>query len=120
MMITKFRAKFCEFSKVEEGLILSFIDEAKLEISPKIWGKYYENAVIYLAAHLLSMQGVLNQENQSQIREVTSKSVGALSISYASAKTGFEGLSGSYYLTKYGKRFLELKRLINPHFGVVR
>ena len=69
------------------------------------------------------MQGALSNEanaNPQPLREIGSKAVGSLSVSYTSGKTGFESESGSYYLTKYGQRFLELKKLVTPHFGLVR
>ena len=69
------------------------------------------------------MQGALNTEattSPQPLREIGSKTVGSLSVSYTSGKTGFESESGSYYLTKYGQRYLELKKLITPHFGLVR
>lgn len=122
-MLNNFRVKFSEFSKIGDEVILNFIEEAKLQINPKIWGRYYEVGVIYLTAHLITMQGLLNDSttnNPTPIQEVSSKSVGALSISYTSNKTGFENESGDYFLTKYGKRFLELKKIVKPHFGVLK
>lgn len=123
MTSADFLAKFPEFKKVELTLIELSLDEAKLQVVKKIWGRFYEVGVLYLAAHILAMKGALSADagaNPQPLREVSSKAVGALSIGYASGKTGFESEFGSYYLTKYGQRFLELKKLILPHFGLVR
>nr|DAJ97447.1 MAG TPA: head to tail adaptor [Caudoviricetes sp.] len=118
-----FLAKFPEFSNVDLARIDLALDEAKLQVVENIWGRFYGVGVLHLAAHILAMQGALNADagaNPQPLREVSSKAVGSLSVGYTSGKTGFESEYGSYYLTKYGQRFLELKRLILPHFGLVR
>ena len=123
MTAADFLNKFPEFQSVDETRIELGLNEAKLQVVEKIWGRFYEIGVLHLAAHILAMQGALNTEatnNPQPLREISSKAVGSLSVSYTSGKTGFESESGSYYLTKYGQRFLELKKLVTPHFGLVR
>lgn len=123
MTAADFLNKFPEFQAVDETRIKIGLDEASLQITEKIWGRFYEVGVLHLAAHILAMQGALSTEatnNPQPLREIGSKAVGSLSVSYTSGKTGFESESGSYYLTKYGQRFLELKKLVTPHFGLVR
>lgn len=123
MTTADFLNKFPEFQSVNKTRIELGLDEAKLQVVEKIWGRFYEIGVLHLAAHILAMQGVLSNEanaNPQPLREIGSKAVGSLSVSYTSGKTGFESESGSYYLTKYGQRFLELKKLVTPHFGLVR
>ena len=118
-----FLAKFPEFSKVALARIDLALDEAKLQVVENIWGRFYEVGVLHLAAHILATQGALSADagaTPHPLREVSSKAVGSLSVGYTSGKTGFESEYGSYYLTKYGQRFLELKKLILPHFGLVR
>ena len=123
MTAADFLNKFPEFSNVVLARIDLALDEAKLQVTEKIWGRFYEVGVLHLAAHILAMQGALSTEatNSPQpLREISTKAVGNLSVSYTSGKTGFESESGSYYLTKYGRRFLELKKLVTPHFGLIR
>nr|DAY17436.1 MAG TPA: head to tail adaptor [Caudoviricetes sp.] len=123
MTTADFLNKFPEFKAVDETRIGLSLDEAKLQVAEKIWGRFYEVGVLHLVAHILAMQGALSTEatNSPQpLREIGSKAVGSLSVSYTSGKTGFESESGSYYLTKYGQRYLELKKLVTPHFGLVR
>lgn len=123
MKYADFINKFPEFKSVDNNKIIFALDEAKLQINSKIWGKYYEVGILYLTAHILAIGGNLNADDtisSAPLKEIASKSVGALSISYTSGKTGFENDSGSYFLTKYGQRFLELKKLITPHFGLVK
>ena len=118
-----FLAKFPEFSNVALARIDLALDEAKLQVVESIWGRFYEVGVLHLAAHILATQGALSADAEASphpLREVSSKAVGSLSVGYTSGKTGFESEYGSYYLTKYGQRFLELKKLILPHFGLVR
>ncbi|MGG7074335.1 DUF4054 domain-containing protein [Campylobacter sp. 9BO] len=111
MTYAQFLERFNEFKGLNEGLFNAVSEEAKLEVSPKIWGRFYESGVANLTAHILAVSGYLktgasNTPTAEPQREITSKSVGSLSVSYAT--------------TKYGQRYLELKRLIMPHFGVVR
>ena len=123
MTAADFLNKFPEFQAVDETRIKVGLDEASLQVTEKIWGRFYEVGVLHLAAHILAMHGALSTEattSPQPLREIGSKTVGSLSVSYTSGKTGFESESGSYYLTKYGQRFLELKKLVIPHFGLVR
>ena len=122
MDFKSFIERFDEFKDVSETKINHALDDAKLQISSKAWGTFYEVGVYNLTAHILASSGALGGDsgNFAPIKEATSKTVGALSIGYASAKTGFENTKGGYYLTKYGQRYLELLRLVSLHIGVVR
>lgn len=123
MDFKSFIERFDEFKGVSEVKINHALDDAKLQISSKVWGSFYEVGVYNLTAHILASSGALGGEDNNSfapIKEATSKTVGALSIGYASAKTGFENTKGNYHLTKYGQRYLELLRLVSLHIGVVR
>lgn len=122
MDFKSFIERFDEFKGVSETKINHALDDAKLQISNKVWGTFYEVGVYNLTAHILASSGALGGDsgNFAPIKEATSKTVGALSIGYASAKTGFENTKGNYHLTKYGQRYLELLRLVSLHIGVVR
>ena len=122
MDFRSFIERFDEFKDVSEVKINHALDDAKLQISSKAWGTFYEVGVYNLTAHILASSGALGGDsgNFAPIKEATSKTVGALSIGYASAKTGFENTKGNYHLTKYGQRYLELLRLVSLHIGVVR
>lgn len=125
MTYAEFLERFSEFAGLSESLFNAVSEEAKLEVTPKIWGRFYESGVANLTAHILAVGGYLNTGTSNTPtaepqREIMSKSVGSLSVSYASVRSGFENEKGSYATTKYGQRYLELKRLIMPHFGVVR
>lgn len=122
MNFKSFIERFDEFKGVSEIKINHALDDAKLQISSKVWGTFYEAGVYNLTAHILASSGALGGDsgNFAPIKEATSKTVGALSIGYASAKTGFENTKGNYHLTKYGQRYLELLRLVSLHIGVVR
>ena len=74
----------------------------------------------FLRGRRFTLSGSHFGNSPQPLREIGSKAVGSLSVSYTSGKTGFESESGSYYLTKYGQRYLELKKLVTPHFGLVR
>lgn len=121
-MYAKFKIRFPEFEQLEQARFDAILAEAETEVSASVWGKFYEIGILNLIAHMLASEGFLNKGGATPdpIREVASKTIGSLSVSYASNKSGFETEKGNYHLTKYGQRYLELKRLVMPHFGLVR
>lgn len=58
MTTADFLNKFPEFKAVDEARIELSLDEAKLQVTEKIWGRFYEVGVLHLAAHILAMQGL--------------------------------------------------------------
>ena len=51
---TSFLTRFPEFSNIESAVVTASIDEAKRQNNEDVWGDKYDDAVNYMAAHLLS------------------------------------------------------------------
>ncbi len=89
-----------------------FIAQAQRRVSESVFGDYYDDAVSYLTAHLLSREAQANGGKGF----VSSESVGDLSRSYT--QTGGILASG-YSSTTYGQEYLKLVRLVQPSPMVV-
>lgn len=119
-MYAKFKAKFENFSDLEESKFLLVKEDAEFLVSKKAFAKSYESALMYLIAHFLTLEEEAKKNGGLVKGELTSKSVDALSLGFASAKTGFEETSGDFYKTIYGQRYLELRKANLRHFGVTQ
>jgi hypothetical protein len=102
-----------EFASLSAGTINPFIAEAERQLSISRWDALYDDGVRYLTAHLIATQSL---GASAPSGPVTSESAGPLSRSYAAAATWSpDGLDS----TVYGRRFLELQRLVGAGFWVL-
>jgi hypothetical protein len=109
---------------VSETRLQIFIDDAENRVARDLWGNVADVAVIYLAAHLLYQDVLINntpiirtEENASsgQITgAISSMSVGPVSVSYS--ESGFTSSGGgnafsdeSLATTPFGKKYIELR-----------
>jgi hypothetical protein len=94
-----------EFASLTDGAIQPFIDEATREINATVFGARYDDAVKYLAAHLLT---TMRGGSKSASGAVISETAGPLSRSYAapSATVTTDELSS----TTYGRRYADIRR----------
>ena len=104
---TDFTTKFTEFTATQITDYFSLLEETY----PCLYGVLYDQVVLYLMAHLMSLQVSGKSGNYA-----TSKSDGDVSISYA-----IPASSSERYLffssTKYGVMFLQLtSKNIGAHF----
>jgi hypothetical protein len=51
---TSFLTRFPEFSNIESAVVTATIGEAERQNNQDIWGDQYDDAVNYMAAHLLA------------------------------------------------------------------
>lgn len=113
--------RYPEFKDIDPVRIQLAKDDAALMICPKVWGKKYESGIDALAAHYLWENGALDgtESNGGGAQVATSKTAGALSVSYSDPSSGFTGDGSGYSLSKYGRRYLQLKKSLARHFLVV-
>ena len=91
----------CEFKSLSGPLITRFIGQAERRIDESFFGDLYDDAVMYLTAHLLS---VVSGGSAAIAGPITSKTAGSLSIGYGSST-----LSDSKYgSTSWGREFQAL------------
>lgn len=104
---TEFKARFPEFSAVDDPRIQIFIDDALLVIKEPIWNSLYSLGVCYLAAHYLSLSEKSSAGNGGSVGNVASKGVDGVTISYNTAN--LTTIDQSYYFsTQYGQRFYSM------------
>ena len=129
--MNNFKLRYPEFNAVPEDVINIAIDDAKMDLCPEVWGKYYERGYMALVAHSLWLKGYLDgvDENTglpdsdgSAKRAVASHGAGSLSISYAgTARDGFgTGTTFGYEDSLYGREYLRLMNMITPRWVVVK
>lgn len=104
---TTFKQLFPAFDCESDPRVTSFINAAKRRVSESVFGDYYDDAVNYLTAHLLS-RDISQNGGKGQ---VSSEQVGDLSRSYT--QTGGV-LATGYNSTAYGQEFVALLRLVKP------
>ena len=86
---TSFLERFPEFSNQEAAVITATIDEAKRQNDEDLWGDKYDDAINYMAAHLLagrtqaigSQIGIANSPR-------TTKYIGAAGYTFADTQYG--------------------------------
>lgn len=111
-----FKVLFPELD-VEENLYSILEEFAKKEVSDKIWGKFYEEGVLTLIAHLFQSRKNNNDNSGNPTYPISSTSVGNVSVGYSIPVT--ESGNEFYNSTAYGKRFLHLRGLTKVYIAVV-
>lgn len=113
--------RYPEFNDIDPDRIKMAKEDASLMICRKAWGKKYESGIDALAAHYLWENGALDgtESNGAGSQVATSKTAGALSVSYADPSATFEAGTNGLSLSKYGRRWLQLRNSLARHFLVV-
>jgi hypothetical protein len=103
-----------EFASVLDARVQRFIDRAKLSVNEDIFGRVYDLAVAYLAAHMLAMAVAPSSGGGGIGLIVTQEKVGDLSRSYAD--TSAVATDAALSRTRFGDEFLRLRRqcVISP------
>ena len=108
------RATMKEFSEVSDEEVNVFIDLAEPLISKKRFGKKYEQALAYLAAHKMKMAGLGKKIGSfggiGDAIGISSVSEGETSVSFSNNLAGAASADAEYGLTVYGMQFLQLRR----------
>lgn len=115
--LSNFRIAFPELSEAPDERVLYFYKLAQNSMSATVWAKQYEEGILNLVAHMLTMKYGTNGNGAPIVdvpQEVTSKTVGKLSKGMGSRNSDKYAGSGDYALTVYGRRYWELLMLIKP------
>lgn len=107
-----------EFAEVADVVIRTFISLAEPLISKKRFGKLYQQALAYLAAHKMKMSGFGKSVGAGTIGDtigLSSVSEGETSVSFSNNQAGNTVTDAEFGLTVYGMQYLQLrKRCIVP------
>ncbi len=105
--------RFPEFTDVSEYRITAVIGEAQAYVDTSWREADFSNALLFLTAHMLSMEGVLDTEIISGVPldSVSQFKLGDASISFKGESSGSSGSSASEFGdTSYGRKYLSLLR----------
>jgi hypothetical protein len=102
----QFKIRFVEFASVDDSLIQAIIDEAVLLLECVSNTSYYTTLQYYYVAHVLAIALEQQAGDSTSSGPVTSKSVGSVSVGFASASGGSNSQLVTYYnSTSYGQQF---------------
>ena len=104
---TAFKARFPEFSSIDDTRIQIFIDDALLVVNETTWGTLHSLAACYLSAHYLALSEDSLNGNSGSVGNVSSQGVDGTSISFNTYSP--DNASQTYWLsTQYGQKFYSL------------
>lgn len=119
--IAAFRAAFPEFgdpATYPDAQIAFWAGLAELSLDERRWGKFYPYGLMLFVAHFLALAKQNEQSGQGGgvpgtggSGTISSKKVGEVQVTY-SQKTGDVDGGGEWNATSYGRKYLELMRLI--------
>jgi len=116
---TDFKARFPEFSLIDDVRVQIFIDDAALEMSESAWNILYNKGLAYLTAHLLTIanKSEANGGSGGTNNPVASHSVEGVSESFAVPT--LDDATNNITSTSYGQEYARLLRLIGRGAFVV-
>ncbi|MGO4672980.1 DUF4054 domain-containing protein [Bosea sp. 2YAB26] len=125
--LEQFRTKFPTFSGVADSTINAAIEEALSSVDSSWIEADYQPAILYLAAHILTVDGALIAASDLGgaggivgAGLVSDMKVGDVSVKMAGAASGGgSGSSSGYATTPYGSRYRDLLRRNHPAVALV-
>ncbi|KRE07451.1 hypothetical protein ASE63_22390 [Bosea sp. Root381] len=124
--LSQFRTKFPTFAGVGDDTINAAIQEASASVDRSWIEADYQPAILYLAAHILTVDGALYGDIGSiggviGAGLVSEAKVGDVQVKLGSAGggAGGGGSSSGYASTPYGRRYMELLRRNQPAIALV-
>lgn len=110
-LASEFKTRHPRFASLENCQIDAVIEEATRQVDETWTEGDYANAIMYLTAHMLIMEGALGGDDAPPIDAgpLTGWSTGDASESYAQSRAGGDS-AGQYGATEYGQRFAALRR----------
>lgn len=127
MTPTEFQAWFPsgEFSSLTDAYVQVFIDRAAPAFNIARWGAWYSEGFAHYTAHFIvvdkarSSNNVLDEAAADLSGNISSKAKGPVKVSYDAALLRLAA-TDSLYLTPYGRRYCELRKLAGMGGMVVR
>ena len=119
------KARFPEFAAVSDTLINLILEEASAQVGETWLERDRKPAPLYLAAHLLTMEGEPGRSASGQGSATTGpvrrRKVGDVETEFAGfGRADANGRTDAgYEMTAYGRQFLRLLRLNFPAVAVV-
>ena len=119
-----FKTRFPKFAGVNGDTINAAIAEAATQVDQTWTETGYNQAILYLTAHMLVMEGVDGAPGGATgggVGPLKSRSIGDASESYGGASSGGGGYSTNEALraTSYGQSYLRLLRQNQPPIALI-
>lgn len=109
---TEFKARHIRFDAVADATVSAYLAEAGRSVDVDVWVENdYADGVMYLAAHLLEIEGAVAPTGKTlgTAGAVVKQKAGSVEITREAVKTtGASRYDDLYGSTSYGKRYLEL------------
>ena len=114
--ISDFRARFPEFAGQGDPQIQALVDEAKLQITEKVWTDWYKMGINYFVAHYLAISKAQSQGDDNNRNPILNMGAGRVTVQQQAAegKTDSEIFFGS---TSYGQEYLRLRNIVGIGAG---
>lgn len=107
-----FKARHPRFAAVADATIDLYIAEAGIDVDADVWADAdYAPGVMYLAAHLMEMEGAVAPTGKTigTAGAIKKAKAGDVEVEYqAMQTTGNSRLDATYGQTIYGRRYMEL------------
>lgn len=107
------RATMNEFNEVPDDTVNMFLSLTEPLISKKRFGKMYQQARAYLAAHKMKLSGFGVSGGIGSIGDtigLSSVSEGETSVSFSNNQAGNTATDSEFGLTVYGMQYLQLRK----------
>ena len=104
-----------EFSTTTDVTLQKWIEVVTPMVSKQRFGKFYEQAIAYLACHKLKMSGGGSSDVIPAITDtvrISSMSEGETSVSFGGSQQTNLGTDAEFALTVYGMQYLTLRRAV--------
>lgn len=86
-----------------------FLTLAASRLHVRTFGNLYVQAVVYLAAHMLTMSPDDDGDEAASAGPVTGRGTGDLSVNYATARPPTNDVDAELGQTRYGRAFLAIR-----------
>jgi hypothetical protein len=107
-----FTARFPQFEDTDSDQIQAVLDEAINSVDTSWREVDYAPAILYLTAHLLTVENSSGAGGGSSSGIIASESFGGMSISYDNSRSADDQAANSQYgSTSYGRSFYRLLKL---------
>jgi len=122
--VADFRTRFPEFADdttYPDARIQLFLDDAAMCVDEGVYGKFYDTAVCYLAAHMLYL-GTLTSSGSggASVGPISTKTAGGVSKTYAINSLDLNDSDSYYSQSQYGLTFMSIRAKVKiPGFIVI-
>lgn len=104
-----FRAIAPELEAETADRVGTFLTLAATRLTSSAWGAVYAEAVVLLAAHMITLSPAAGTAEPGVSGAITSRTAGDLSVTYAASTSSAPWSDAWYARTTYGQQFVALR-----------